>query len=170
MGDGDEWLDDVALSDLTNMWMLGRTINDMCNGLKSNHTFRPRKGPNVHKVESAISYDISYGLANFISCIADLLEPVLGESVPANLQESLLLLHEKVKFGINTPLGCVICQEIFADRMAAKDLVEILGFPEKQTSDFLRMLMIRHRNEVENYLSNLPDYFTKRYKAWMSRV
>ena len=170
MGDGDEWLDDVALSDLTNMWMLGRTINDMCKELKSNHTFRPRKGPNVYKVESAISYDISYGLANFISCIADLLEPVLGESVPANLQESLLLLHEKVKFGINTPLGCVICQEIFADRMAAKDLVEILGFPEEQTSDFLRTLMIRHRDEVENYLSNLPAYFTKRYKAWIRGV
>lgn len=170
MGDGDEWLDDVALSDLTNMWMLGRTINDMCNGLKRNHTFRPRKGPNVHKVESAISYDISYGLANFISCIADLLEPVLGKSVPANLQESLLRLHEKVKFGINTSLGCVICQEIFADRMAAKDLVEILGFPEEQTSDFLRILMIRHRNEVENYLSNLPAYFIKRYKSWISSV
>ena len=150
--------------------MLGRTINDMCNGLKSNHTFRPRRGPNVHKVESAISYDISYRLANFISCIADLLEPVLGESVPANLQESLLLLHGKIKFGVSTPLGCVISQEIFADRMVVSDLVEILGSAEERSSDFLRMLMVRHKEEVESYLSKLPAYFTNRYKTWISSV
>lgn len=172
MGDGDEWLDDVALSDLTNMWLFGRTINDMCNELKNHHTFRSKKCPNIniHKVESALSFDISYGLANFISCIADLLEPVLGDSVPANLQESLLLLHEKVKFGVNTPLGCVISQEIFADRMVVNGLVEILGFEEERSNNFLRMLMIRHEREVESYLSKLPAYFTNRYEAWMSNV
>lgn len=170
MGNGDEWLDDAALADLANMWMLGRTINDMCNELKGHHTFQPRKGPNVHKVESALSYDISYELANFISCIADLLEPVLGNSVPGNLQKSLLLLHEKVKFGVDTSLGCAICQEIFADRMVANDLVEILGFAEERSSEILRMLMISHKEEVESYLLNLPVYFTKRYEAWMCNV
>ena len=172
MGDGDEWLDDVALSDLTNMWLFGRTINDMCNELKNHHTFRSKKCPNIniHRVEGALSFDISYGLANFISCIADLLEPVLGDSAPANLQESLLLLHEKVKFGVNTPLGCVISQEIFADRMVVNGLVEILGFEEERSNNFLRMLMIRHEREVESYLSKLPAYFTNRYEAWMSNV
>lgn len=166
MGYGDEWLGYEALAYLTGMWMRGRTLEDMCSEMEP---LLERK-PNNHMVEKALGKDVSYKLANFISCIADLLEPAFGDRVPANLQESLLLLHEKVKFGINMPLGCVICQEIFADRMAAKDLVEILGFPEEQTSDFLRMLMIRHRNEVENYLSNLPAYFTKRYKAWISSV
>lgn len=166
MGYGDEWLGYEALAYLTGMWMRGRTLEDMCSELEP---LLERK-PNNHKVEKALGKDVSYELANFISCIADLLEPAFGDRVPANLQESLLLLHEKVKFGINTPLGCVICQEIFADRMAAKDLVEILGFPEEQTSGFLRMLMIRHRNEVEYYLSNLPAYFTKRYKAWINSV
>ena len=126
--------------------------------------------PTNYKVEKALGKEVSYELANFISCISDLLEPAIGDRVLANLQESLLLLHEKVKFGINTPLGCTICQEIFTDRMVAKDLVEILGFPEEQTSDLLRMLMIRHRNEVENYLSNLPAYFIKRYKTWISSI
>ncbi|WP_028263404.1 DEAD/DEAH box helicase [Atopobium fossor] len=167
MGDGDEWFDDAVLSDLANMWMCGRTINGMCNELKSYHTFQPRKGPNVHRVESALSDDISYGLANFISCIADLLEPVLGDSAPVNLKESLFLLHEKVKFGVSMPLGCVISQEIFADRMVVRDLVEILGFAEEKSSDFLRMLIIHHKKEVESYLSNLPAYFTNRYEAWM---
>ena len=166
MGYGDEWLGYEALAYLTGMWMRGRTLEDMCREMEP---LLERK-PNNHKVEKVLGKDVSYELANFISCIADLLEPAFGDRVPANLQESLLLLHEKVKFGINTPLGCVICQEIFADRMAAKDLVEILEFPEEQTSDSLRMLMIRHRNEVENYLSNLPAYFTKRYNAWMSSV
>lgn len=166
MGYGDEWLGYEALAYLTDMWMRGRTLEDMCREIEP---LLERK-PNNHKVEKVLGNDVSYELANFISCIADLLEPAFGDRVPANLQELLLLLHEKVKFGINTPLGCVICQEIFADRMAAKDLVEILGFPEEQTSDFLRMLMIRHRNEVENYFSNLPAYFTKRYNAWMSSV
>lgn len=166
MGYGDEWLGYEALANLTDMWMRGRTLEDMCSELEP---LLERK-PNNHKVEKALGKDVSYELANFISCIADLLEPAFGDRVPANLQESLLLLHEKVKFGINTPLGCVICQEIFADRMVANDLVEILGFPEEQSSDFLRMLMIRHRNEAENYLSNLPAYFTKRYKAWINSV
>ena len=170
VGNGDEWLDDAALADLASMWLLGRTVNDMCNELKSHHTFKPRKGPNVHRVESALSYDISYELSNFISCIADLLEPVLGDRVPTNLQESLLLLHEKIKFGISTPLGCVISQEIFADRMVVSDLVKILGFAEEGSSNVLRMLMIRHREEVESYLSNLPAYFTKRYKVWLQNV
>lgn len=170
MGNGDEWLGDDALADLADMWMHGRTITDMCKELKAHHTFRPRKGPNVHKVESALSYDVSYELANFISCIADLLEPALGDSVPANLQESLLLLHEKVKFGIDAPLGCAICQEIFADRMVSNDLVEILGFAEERSSEILRMLMVSHREEIESYLSDLPIYFTKRYEAWMRNV
>jgi hypothetical protein len=166
MGYGDEWLGYEVLAYLAGMWIRGRTLEDMCSELES---LLERK-PNNHMIEKALGKDVSYGLANFISCISDLLEPVFGDRVLANLQESLLLLYEKVKFGINTPLGCVICQEIFTDRMAAKDLVEILGFSEEQTSDFLRMLMIRHRNEVENYLSNLPAYFTKRYKAWISGV
>ena len=170
MGNGDEWLGDDALADLADMWMHSRTITDMCKELKAHHTFRPRKGPNVHKVEGALSYDVSYELANFISCIADLLEPALGDSVPANLQESLLLLHEKVKFGIDAPLGCAICQEIFADRMVSNDLVEILGFAEERSSEILRMLMVSHREEIESYLSDLPIYFTKRYEAWMRNV
>ena len=166
MGYGDEWLGYEALAYLAGMWIQGRTLKDMCSELEP---LLERK-PNNYMVEKALGKDISYELANFISCISDLLEPVFGDRVLVNLEESLLLLHEKVKFGINTPLGCVICQEIFADKVVAKDLVEILGFPEEQTSDFLRTLMIHHRNEVENYLSNLPAYFTKRYKAWISGV
>lgn len=166
MGYGDEWLGCEALSYLTGMWMRGRTLEDMCNELEPLLECKP----NNHKVEKALGKEVSYELANFISCISDLLEPAFGDRVLANLQESLLLLHEKVKFGINTPLGCTICQEIFTDRMVAKDLVEILGFPEEQTSDFLRMLIIRHRNEVENYLSNLPAYFIKRYNTWISSI
>lgn len=166
MGYGDEWLGYEALAYLTGMWMRGRTLEDMCREMEP---LLERK-PNNHKVEKVLGKDVSYELANFISCIADLLEPAFGDRVSVNLQDSLLLLHEKVKFGINTPLGCVICQEIFADRMAAKDLVEILGFPEERTSDSLRKLMIRHKNEVENYLSNLPAYFTKRYKVWGKSV
>lgn len=166
MGYGDEWLGCEALSYLTDMWMRGRTLEDMCSELEPLLECKPTN----YKVEKALGKEVSYELANFISCISDLLEPAIGDRVLANLQESLLLLHEKVKFGINTPLGCTICQEIFTDRMVAKDLVEILGVPEEQTSDLLRMLMIRHRNEVENYLSNLPAYFIKRYKTWISSI
>lgn len=166
MGYGDEWLGYEALTNLTYMWIHGRTLEDMCSELEQ----LLKRKPNNHKVEKALGKDVSYELTNFISCIADLLEPAFGNSAPANLQESLLLLHEKVKFGINTPLGSVICQEIFADRMVANDLVEILGFSEERSSDFLRMLMIRHKDEVESYLSNLPAYFTKRYKAWIHNV
>ena len=166
MGYGDEWLGYEALACLVGMWIQGRTLEDMCCELEP---LLERK-PNNHMVEKALGKDVSYELSNFISCITDLLEPAFGDRTPVYLQESLLLLHEKVKFGINTPLGCVICQEIFADQVVAKDLVEILGFPEEKTSDVLRTLMIRHRNEVENYLSNLPAYFTKRYKAWISGV
>lgn len=166
LGMGDEWLDSVALADLTGMWIHGETLAAMVDQLKERHPFPPRKGPNIQKVERVLSLDISYGLANFISCAADVLDPILNEAMPAGLSEGLALLHEKVKFGIESPLGCSVCREIFADRMVANDLVGILGNPDQGSNEALRMLLSLHEQEVEACFAGLPFYFESRYKAW----
>lgn len=166
LGMGDEWLDSVALADLADMWTHGETLASMVDQLKDRHPFPQRKGPNIQKVEKALNDDVSYGLANFISCIADVLDPILNEAMPAGLSESLALLHEKVKFGIESPLGCSVCREIFADRMVANDLVGILGNPDQGSNEALRMLLSLHEQEVEACFAGLPFYFESRYKAW----
>ena len=163
---GNEWLDSVELADLTGMWIHGETLASMVSQLKARYCFPKEKQPNIQKVEKALSHEISYGLANFVSCVADILEPVLGDFVPVDLLGSLALLHEKVKFGIESPLGCAVCREIFADRMVAGGLVGILGSADQGSSDALSMLMLSHEQEVEEYLSGLPLYFANRYKTW----
>ncbi|MDD4380559.1 MAG: DEAD/DEAH box helicase [Atopobiaceae bacterium] len=166
LGIGDEWLDYTELADLTNMWIHGETIATMVSQLEERHRFSPRKGPNIQKVEKALGRDIGYKLANFISCVGDVLEPILGDAMSADLSESLALLHEKVKFGVESPLGCSVCREIFADRMVADDLVGILGNADQGSNDALGMLMLSHKREVEEYLAGLPFYFENRYKTW----
>jgi hypothetical protein len=166
LGIGDEWLDSVELADLTGMWIQGETLAAMVTQLEKQYTFPRGKKPSIHRVEKTLNLDISYKLANFISCIADVLEPVLNGAMPLDLSESLALLHEKVKFGIESPLGCSVCREIFADRMIANDLVSILGNADQGSSDALRKLMRLHNPEVEAYLAGLPFYFKSRYKAW----
>lgn len=165
-----EWLDAEILAELTNMWMRKETLSGMVDRLENRHSFPPRKKPNIHKVEKALGSDISFGLANFILCIADMLGPVLGESVPDCLPEALEYLHEKVKFGIESSLGCTICKEIFADRMVADGLAEILGSDERVPSQELKQLMENHEAEVERYLHTLPAYFLKRYIAWKQHI
>lgn len=166
LGMGDEWLDSVKLADLTSMWIHGETLAVMVAQLKERYTFPTRKGPSIQKVEKALNFDISYGLANFISCVADVLELILNDAMPAGLSESLALLHEEVKFGIGSPLGCSVCRDIFADRVVANDLVGILENTDQGSSDALKMLMLLHKQEVEAYLAGLPFYFESRYKAW----
>lgn len=169
LGIGDEWLDAEVLADLTNMWLQGETLASVVGQLEERHDFPSKKKPNIRRVESALSDDISYRLANCISCIVDVMEPVVERPISVELQNALMRLHEKVKYGIASPLGCAVCREIFADRMVAGDMVEILGHADQGSGEALHMLTIAHAREINEYLPNLPAYFLKRFRAWQQR-
>lgn len=167
IGNDDDWLDAGQLAFLTKMWMNGDAIDQMVARLKSEYEFPPKKGPNISRVEKALSYDVSYGLANFISCVADLLGPNSEILASDDLSSSLSSLHEKIKFGVSTSLGCSVCREIFPDRMVANGLVRIIGVASRDSNEALAMLARLHQDKIKQYLSDLPEYFTKRFESWL---
>ena len=153
-------IDGNMLAELTDMWIDGKNLGEIlaaCSRIKS---------LNMYQLERIISRDLHYSLANFISSIVDVLEGVSGNGVPEKLVESLTLLQEELKYGVDSPLGCAICREIFEDRMVARDLVGILGHPEMKLHSDLKRLFAIHDEEIIRYLNDLPAYFRRRYSAW----
>lgn len=153
----------TMLAELADMWIDGKNLAEIL------AAYSWGKGLKMYQLERIISRDLHYGLANFISSTVDVLEGVSGNEVPERLIESLMLLQEEVKYGVDSPLGCAICGEIFEDRMVAGDLVGILGHPEMKLRSDLKRLCAIHDEEVIRYLNDLPAYFRRRYSAWKER-
>lgn len=156
-------MDSNMLTELTDMWVDGKNLGEI---LTAGFWGKNLK---MNRLEGIISDHLQYGLANFISSIVDVLEGTSGNEAPKELAESLRLLQEEVKYGVNSPMGCAICSEIFEDRMVARDLVDILGHPEEASHSVLSKLFTVHDEEVIQYLNELPAYFKRRYSAWKGR-
>lgn len=156
-------IDGTMLAELTDMWIDGKNLGEILGARSWGKSLK------MYQLERFTSHDLRYSLANFISSIVDVLEGVSGNGVPERQVESLMLLQEEVKYGVNSPLGCAICGEIFEDRMVARDLVGILGHPEMKLHSDLKGLFAIHDEEVIQYLNELPAYFKRRYSAWKER-
>jgi len=144
---------DVLLA-VTRLWVAGRPYVDIFNNLQENLS--------IGQIEKLCSNTISYHLCFLIGNILDAIEDRAEE-----LTEQLALLQKMIKYGVPSHFQILICENIFDDRIVAKHLEMLIG-RALLTDKELKNYMTSKRKEVLQMLKSYPDYFTYKFRIYIS--
>ena len=78
---------------------------------------------------------------------------------------TLLLLQQRIKYGVKTETAVSICEKIFNDRFLANLLADEIGHDSIKI-DKIEGAVKLHKENILKILSAYPTYFSERIK-WM---
>ena len=107
----------------------------------------------IYDVEKISQYNISYQMSFLVGNIIDLVD---AECV--NL-DSLSLLQQALRYGVNTRTAISICEKIFNDRYLAGLITQILGDKVIKPDEIVQAVKLK-REKILTLLSDYPTYFT----------
>lgn len=111
-----------------------------------------------------ISYELSFLVGNII----DLLPESDDENIGSELYSNLSLLQRKLKYGVPNLTAISVCESLFWDRHIAIEIATMIR-NESATSSDLDAYLLYNKDNILEYLENMPSYFTERFSTFINR-
>lgn len=133
-------------------WIAGRPYVDI-----SNHLYGVLAINQTEKLcSSTLSYHYCFLLGNILDAVGDRSE---------GLTENLALLQKKVKYGVPSRFQILVCENLFDDRILAKQLDEMLG-QAPVTDKAFRDYIIANKRSVMDAIEFYPAYFSYKLQLY----
>lgn len=117
----------------------------------------------ISEIDDLCSKRISYELNFLIGNICDLIVINEENDEQVDPRNTLMILQEKVKYGVPSITAVSICEKIFNDRLLALKLTEILDDENIPPDRIVRRLK-RKQETILSVLEEYPVYFCDRLK------
>ena len=117
----------------------------------------------ISEIDDLCSKRISYELNFLIGNICDLIVINEENDEQVDPRNTLMILQEKVKYGVPSITAVSICEKIFNDRLLALKLTEILDDENIPPDRIVRRLK-RKQETIFSVLEEYPVYFCDRLK------
>lgn len=140
-------------TDICQMWLDGCSFVEMSE----------RTLVSIADVEDICSKSLSYELSFFVGNIIDVIE--INDEDSVDPSPTLLLLQQRIKYGVKTETAVSICEKIFNDRFLANLLADEIGHDSIKI-DKIKGAVKLHKENILIILSAYPTYFSERIK-WM---
>jgi hypothetical protein len=145
-----------TLINITEMWINGFTYIDIYNEINKN------KNVELNKIEklcgNIISYHISFLIGNIIDAISDRSD---------ELYNKLIFLQKQIKHGVQTKFQILICENLFDDKIIAKQLDIALGQKIIEDNEFIEYIISKQK-EILKILVEYPEYFSHKIKLYVN--
>jgi hypothetical protein len=142
---------------ITEMWINGKSYIDIYNEIGGTKNIELSR---IEKLcSNTISYHLSFLIGNIIDAISDRAE---------ELNNKLILLQKQVKHGVPSKFQIFICENIFDDKIIAKQLDIALGNIQIQDNEFSGFIVSKQQ-EILKILNNYPEYFSNKLKMYIRK-
>ncbi|MDO9535580.1 MAG: DEAD/DEAH box helicase [Bacillota bacterium] len=138
---------------VSRLWVAGEPYVKIYNDLK--------EILQISQIEKLCSNTLSYHLCFLIGNILD----AVGDRAD-ELAEKLAILQKKIKYGVPSRFQILVCENIFDDRIIAKQLDELIGQTLTTDKEFKNYMTIK-RNEILQILKSYPDYFSYKFRMYV---
>ena len=109
-------------------------------------------GIKIYDIEKLCQYTVSYRMSFLVGNIIDLVD---DECV--NI-DTLQLLQQELRYGVNTRTAVSICEKIFNDRFLAKQMTIIIG-NNRVSADEITAVVKSKKEKIILLLKCYPSYF-----------
>lgn len=109
-------------------------------------------GIKIFDIEKLCQYNVSYQMSFLVGNIIDLVD---AECVN---MDTLRLLQQALRYGVNTKTEVSICEKIFNDRFLAKKMATIIGNNGVSADEIVSFVNLK-KGTIISLLSNYPSYF-----------
>ena len=145
---------------IVSMWSDGSTYIEIVDFLQD-HVDDKMKMISLEKLcSNTISYDLSF----LIGTITDALD--LYDNVE-DLTVKLEVLQKNVKYGVSTAFQIFVCENLFDDKVIAREIDEICNGKCTNAKEFLGYLKM-HKEEILELLHKYPSYFLVRFQWYIN--
>ena len=113
----------------------------------------------INKIEKICSNIFSFHICFLIGNILDAIDDRSGY-----LTEQLTILQKNIKYGVSSAFQIFICENIFDDRIIAKQLDDKFGqtlAPDETFQDCI----VANRQEILSILKDYPEYFSHKLRV-----
>jgi hypothetical protein len=115
----------------------------------------------INQIEKLCSNILSYHLCFLFGNILD----AIGDRVE-RLTEQLALMQKMIKYGVPSRFQILVCENIFDDRIIAKQLEGLIG-QALSTDKELKNYMKTKQKEVLQTLKSYPNYFSYKFRMYL---
>lgn len=138
---------------VSRLWVAGKTYAEIYDDLQVKLQ--------ISQIEKLCSSTLSYHLCFLIGNILDAIGDRANE-----LPEKLALLQKKIKYGVPCRFQILVCENIFDDRIIAKELDKLIGQTLTTDKEFKNYMTIK-QNEILRILKSYPDYFSYKFRMYV---
>lgn len=146
-GDGD------ILIDILRLWIDGSPYIEIYKKFENEK--------NITQIEKLCSEVISYHLSFLIGNIFD----AIGDRSD-NLKDKLRLLQKMIKYGVTSRFQILVCENIFDDRVIAKEIDKLIG-REVSTEKEFKDYMVSEEMKVKQIIKPYPEYFRYKFRMYI---
>lgn len=148
-------IDTDELITVSRLWIAGEPYLEIYNKLQGKLQIR--------QIEKLCINILSFHLCFLIGNIVD----AIGERAE-ELSEQLDLLQKIIKYGVPSRFQILICENIFDDRIIAKQLEVLIGTtPTLITEKEFKNYMSTKRKVILQTLKSYPDYFSYKFRMYV---
>ncbi|MDL2289687.1 hypothetical protein LJB83_02870, partial [Clostridia bacterium OttesenSCG-928-F22] len=145
-------VDADMLISIIHSWIAGIPYVEICDNLGNSLQ--------ISQIEKLCSNTLSYHLCFLLGNILDAIDNRTEE-----LTKKLALLQKMIKYGVPSQFQILVCENLFDDRIIAKQLDEMLGKTPVIDSVF-REYIITHRHDILKLLEEYPAYFSYKLRLY----
>lgn len=146
-------MDIDELLTVSQLWIAGTPYVDIYENIQ--------KRLSISQIEKQCNNILSYHLCFLIGNILD----AIGNRAE-RLTDQLSLVQKMIKYGVSSRFQILVCENIFDDRIIAKQLEVLLGRAYSTDKDF-GTFMKTNRNMVLQALKSYPDYFIYKFRMYV---
>ncbi len=95
---------------------------------------------------------MSYKMSFLVGSIVDLVDEECEN------KDTLLLLQQELRYGVNTKTAVSICEIVFNDRFLANEIAKIIGNNEVSSNSIISF-MSEKKDVITTLLKKYPSYF-----------
>lgn len=144
------------LTKVAQLWISGESYASILNILHESISIR-----DVEKLcNSTLSYNLCFLVGNIIDAIGEEAE---------ELSEQLTVLQKMLKYGVPSLFQILICENLFDDRVLAKQLDNTSFGQTPINEKELKAYMTENRSAISEILQQYPDYFDYKFRLFIRR-
>ncbi|PKM71737.1 MAG: hypothetical protein CVU91_12740 [Firmicutes bacterium HGW-Firmicutes-16] len=147
--------DDMLIA-VTRLWIAGEPYIDIYTNLQDELP--------IFQIEKLCSSTLAFHLCFLVGSIID----AIGDRAE-ELTEQLALLQKMIKYGVPSHFQILVCENIFDDRVIAKQIELLIG-RELSTEKEFKAHMIIKQIEILKTLKAFPDYFSYKFLQYLRPV
>lgn len=145
-----------TLKDILHLWISGMPYVGIQNSIRSKLK--------INTIEKICSNTFSF---HFCFLIGNILDAISERS--EYLTEQLTILQKNVKYGVPSIFQIFICENVFDDRIVAKQIDEILS-QDLVTGKAFQDHIVENRRKILHTLKSYPGYFTHKFQIYTRKA